>query len=154
MDAIGRLAGGIAHDFNNLLTAIIGNADLLLHLVDASDPLCEDHMRVVDNILEEIHIRNKPILLIFNKVDKINDPSIFSPIINKYPNSVFISAIKKINPLLELSVAVKPDPVEAKHRYFQDIEGLHPVPRYFAADERRSDKLNREPNSRCLGSSE
>jgi len=33
---------------------------------------------------------------------------------------IISESIKKINPLLELSVAVKPDPVEAKHRYFQD----------------------------------
>jgi PAS domain S-box-containing protein len=31
MEAVGQLAGGIAHDFNNMLTAIIGNAELLLH---------------------------------------------------------------------------------------------------------------------------
>ena len=39
--------------------------------------------------------------------------------LNKYLK-VISESIKKINPLIELSVAVKPDPVEAKHRYFQD----------------------------------
>ncbi len=39
LDAIGRLAGGIAHDFNNYLTAIIGNADLVLADLHATDPL-------------------------------------------------------------------------------------------------------------------
>jgi two-component system cell cycle sensor histidine kinase/response regulator CckA len=37
MEAVGQLAGGIAHDFNNLLTAIIGNGELLLREMDASD---------------------------------------------------------------------------------------------------------------------
>jgi CheY-like chemotaxis protein len=38
MEAVGQLAGGIAHDFNNLLTAIIGNSDLALGAMPASDP--------------------------------------------------------------------------------------------------------------------
>jgi two-component system, cell cycle sensor histidine kinase and response regulator CckA len=34
MESIGRLAGGIAHDFNNLLTAIIGNTDMAMDLLE------------------------------------------------------------------------------------------------------------------------
>jgi uncharacterized lipoprotein YddW (UPF0748 family) len=34
--------------------------------------------------------------------------------------SVITRTVKKLQPDLELSVAVKPDPVQAKHRYFQD----------------------------------
>ncbi len=33
---------------------------------------------------------------------------------------IISDAVKKNNPVLELSVAVKPDPVQAKHRFFQD----------------------------------
>jgi two-component system cell cycle sensor histidine kinase/response regulator CckA len=42
LEALGRLAGGIAHDFNNLLTLIVGAADLLRPVVEASGEGSED----------------------------------------------------------------------------------------------------------------
>ncbi|MBD2234491.1 hybrid sensor histidine kinase/response regulator [Phormidium tenue] len=39
MEAIGHLTGGVAHDFNNLLTVILGNAELLVELLDTQPRL-------------------------------------------------------------------------------------------------------------------
>ena len=72
------------------------NADLLLHVVDVSDPSFDDHIQVVENMLDEINIKNKPILIIFNKVDKINDLSRLHKISKNYQEGIFISAKKKI----------------------------------------------------------
>lgn len=44
-------------------------ADVLLHVVDASDPLVEDKIRVVDDILDSIWASQKRIL-VFNKIDR------------------------------------------------------------------------------------
>ncbi|MBS7459011.1 ribosome rescue GTPase HflX [Coralloluteibacterium stylophorae] len=46
-------------------------ADLLLHLVDAADPLREERIAQVDAVLEEIGAGDLPQVLLFNKIDRI-----------------------------------------------------------------------------------
>jgi GTPase len=45
-------------------------ADLLLHVIDISDPVWQDHAAVVNKILHELDI-DRPTLYVFNKVDKV-----------------------------------------------------------------------------------
>jgi len=47
------------------------DADLLLHIVDASNPRFEQHVESVEGILEKLHLSKKPRLLVFNKIDKL-----------------------------------------------------------------------------------
>jgi GTP-binding protein HflX len=49
----------------------LGDADLLLHVVDASNPRFEQHIESVRKILEELHLSKKPGALVFNKIDKL-----------------------------------------------------------------------------------
>jgi GTP-binding protein HflX len=49
------------------------DADLLLHVVDASDPEREDRMADVDSVLREIGAGDLPQVLVFNKIDLIED---------------------------------------------------------------------------------
>jgi len=46
-------------------------ADLLLHVVDASDPDWEEHRDVVHEVLDELDLTHRPQLLVFNKVDRL-----------------------------------------------------------------------------------
>ncbi len=46
-------------------------ADLLLHIVDASDPDWEEHRDVVHDVLEELELTHRPQLLVFNKIDRL-----------------------------------------------------------------------------------
>ncbi len=49
----------------------IREADVLLHVVDASHPSFEEQISVVNNTLAELGASDKPTLLVFNKVDKL-----------------------------------------------------------------------------------
>jgi len=46
-------------------------SDLLLHVVDVSHPQLEDHLAVVESTLAEIGSDDKPTMIVFNKVDRI-----------------------------------------------------------------------------------
>lgn len=48
-------------------------ADLIVHVVDSSDENFENHMRVVYDTLEKLGIQDKPVLTVFNKIDKWED---------------------------------------------------------------------------------
>jgi GTP-binding protein HflX len=48
------------------------DADLLLHLVDASNPRFEAHIASVENILDELGLLHQDRVLVFNKADKVN----------------------------------------------------------------------------------
>ena len=48
------------------------DADLLLHVIDLSNPQFEEQMDAVDNILRSLDLKDKPVLKVFNKVDLVD----------------------------------------------------------------------------------
>jgi GTP-binding protein HflX len=69
-------------------------SDLILHIVDVSDEEFESKIKAVNGILEEIEVNNIPLLLIFNKIDKITEEKI-NELKILYPNAFFISSVQK-----------------------------------------------------------
>ncbi|MBI4220118.1 MAG: GTPase HflX [Chloroflexi bacterium] len=51
----------------------LGEADLLLHVVDLSHPLAQRHVEVVDGILEELGLADTPRILVMNKIDLVSE---------------------------------------------------------------------------------
>jgi GTP-binding protein HflX len=49
------------------------HADLLLHVIDISNPMFEEQMKAVEELLEELDLHLIPMLRIFNKVDLVQD---------------------------------------------------------------------------------
>lgn len=68
------------------------HADLLLHIVDASSPEAERQIHTVYQVLEEIGISYANIVLVLNKVDRIEDQSIVDVLRRHYGDTVTISA--------------------------------------------------------------
>jgi GTP-binding protein HflX len=71
------------------------DADLLLHVVDASHPLWEEQRLVVDQVLMELGLAEQPVLLVFNKIDLLPEDELLAlqeRVTALVPNAVFVSA--------------------------------------------------------------
>lgn len=69
-------------------------ADLLLHVIDSTDPNWQDHIKVVHDILAELTI-DKQMLYVFNKCDLLDDIEDFEKKIFKYDPNVLVSGTSK-----------------------------------------------------------
>jgi GTPase len=91
--------GFIQHLPDELLQAFkatleeLGEADLLVHVIDISNPCFRDHMAVVEKLFVELQLTEIPCLKVFNKIDKVNDP--WPLIIEVEKEGVVISAVQR-----------------------------------------------------------
>jgi GTP-binding protein HflX len=53
-------------------------ADLLLHIIDASHPLWEEQRQIVDGVLAELDLADRPQLLVFNKIDLLDERTLLA----------------------------------------------------------------------------
>jgi GTP-binding protein HflX len=65
---IRKLPTQLVESFKSTLDEV-READLLLHVVDICHPNFEDHIASVNKILDEIDSANKPVVMVFNKID-------------------------------------------------------------------------------------
>lgn len=74
----------------------VREADLLLHVVDASHPQWEEQLVVVNEVLQEIGAKEQAVVHVFNKVDRLDADGLVSlqdQVRTKLPRSVFVSAV-------------------------------------------------------------
>ena len=77
--------------FRATLEEAIG-ADLLVHVADASNERVEQQIQAVNGVIKELGCENSRQLLVLNKIDRINDPALFTILQQKYPNAILLSA--------------------------------------------------------------
>ena len=92
-------------------------ADLLLHVADASNPAVCDQISAVYLVLQEIGIQEKDTLLVLNKIDHLPSPSHGNALLNRYPEAIPISAKKRLG-FEQLSYRVS----DALSSTFRDID--------------------------------
>lgn len=74
----------------------VRETDLIIHVVDISSPNFKAHIDTVNDVLKEMGVEKKPLMIVFNKVDLIDNPALIRDMEERYPNSVFISASRGI----------------------------------------------------------
>ena len=88
---IRKLPHNLVESFMATFEEIV-EADILIHVLDISDPLFDERADSVYNVLEEIGFHDKPIITVLNKVDLIPDKLVIERYRKSHPNCVAISA--------------------------------------------------------------
>ncbi|MDI9549963.1 MAG: GTPase HflX [Chloroflexota bacterium] len=75
----------------------VTQADVLVHVVDASHPNVDEQVAAVEEVLEELDAGDKPVITALNKIDRLdrNDPAVQARLLaglQDYPSAVAISA--------------------------------------------------------------
>jgi GTP-binding protein HflX len=92
---IRKLPHRLIESFKSTLDEV-RESDVLLHVVDATHPHFEDHIRVVQETLKELGALDKPTLVVFNKVDLLEERGVIAALRGEYEGAAFVSALRGI----------------------------------------------------------
>ena len=70
----------------------VSEADLLIHIADLSHPRVDDQMEAVEGVIKELDAFGKQTLIVFNKIDKLQNRELAETYVKRFPGSVAISA--------------------------------------------------------------
>lgn len=88
---IRKLPHQLVEAFKATLEEVI-NAELLLHVVDASHPRAAEQIAAVNTVLGELGVADTPVLMVLNKIDLLSDPGALAVWREPQPHAVAISA--------------------------------------------------------------
>lgn len=91
---IRKLPHNLIESFKSTLDEV-RESDILLHVIDASSTVIQDYIDVVEDTLQELGVHDKKVLMVFNKVDKV-EPQRIGELKAAYPDAIFISAERSI----------------------------------------------------------
>jgi GTP-binding protein HflX len=97
-------------------------ADLLLHVADASSPVAFEQIAAVYKVIEELGIQAKDTILVLNKIDCLEDRAQLDRLLSRYPHAIPVSARSKQG-IEQLGAAVS----DALSRSFADVDVDTPV---------------------------
>lgn len=76
---------------------VVTEADLLVHVIDVSHELYKEQAAAVHEVLKEIGAETKPVITVYNKIDKLPPDSKLADRLALEEDTVCISATKKLN---------------------------------------------------------
>lgn len=76
---------------------VVTEADLLVHVIDVSHELYKEQAAAVHEVLKEIGAETKPVVTVYNKIDKLPPDSKLADRLALEEDTVCISAAKKLN---------------------------------------------------------
>lgn len=76
---------------------VVTEADLLVHVIDVSHELYKEQAAAVHEVLKEIGAETKPVITVYNKIDKLPSDSKLADRLALEEDTVCISAAKKLN---------------------------------------------------------
>ena len=88
---IRRLPHGLVDAFRSTLEEA-AEADLIIQVLDASDPDVDRHYDTTMTVLKELDADRTPMIIALNKTDLVADPKTLEAITKRYNESVRISA--------------------------------------------------------------
>ena len=99
-----NLPHNLIASFHATLSEVL-DADLLIHIIDATSEDLESKITTVQQVLEEITAHEKPQLLVLNKIDRLA-PEENVRLRERYPKALFVSAVSGAG-LVELKESLK-----------------------------------------------
>tara|TARA_B100000686_G_scaffold228059_1_gene235413 strand:- start:1551 stop:2849 length:1299 start_codon:yes stop_codon:yes gene_type:complete len=90
---IKKLPHDLVASFKSTLDEV-RNADLLIHVVDISHPEYKNQLQTTDDLLIQMEMDKVEVILVFNKIDSIEDIEILEKAHENYPSAVSISCKK------------------------------------------------------------
>jgi len=94
IDTVGfvrKLPHDLVASFKSTLEETI-DADLLVHVVDASHRHFRDQMDVINGVIRDLHIEDRPMIHVFNKIDLVEDKNRLGELKAEFEKSYFVSA--------------------------------------------------------------
>ena len=133
---IRKLPTDLIESFKSTLDEV-RESDLLVHIVDISHPAFEEQIKVVNNTLKELGVSEKPLIIVFNKIDAfsytVKDEYDLTPVVK---DNYSLSDLKKTwmssdkhHLTVFISAKTKENSDELRNLLYEEVKKIH-VKRY------------------------
>lgn len=107
-------------------------ADLLIHLVDISSSESDSHIKTTEAVLSEIGANKNPSLIVFNKIDRLENSDKQERLALLYPKAIFVSAktgegLDRLKSRISesLNAKLRPTKLLIPHNRYDVVSQLH-----------------------------